>query len=154
MLLLLIVATAAVAATLAATAADSLKAAGCEAPLAFEAFSGQATAADSLKAAGCEAPLAFEAFSGQPQEQQQGPRVQRGLSGILEGLQQLPKDWDSTAPAAVAAARGYTIGYPTAPDAPHRTKSAATAAPAAAGRDALETIKALPFITTAVMPLG
>lgn len=90
MLLLLIIATAAAAATLAAVAADS------------------------LKAAGCEAPLAFEAFSGLQQEQQQGGRLQRGLFGLLEGLRQLPTHWESAAPAAIAAARGYA--YPAAPD--------------------------------------
>ncbi|CDJ35333.1 uncharacterized protein EMH_0096730 [Eimeria mitis] len=86
-----------------------------------------ATAADSLKAAGCEAPLAFEGFSGLQQEQQKGTRIQRGLYSILEGLRQLPTEWESMAPAAIAAARGYATPYPTAPDAAPAAPAASTA---------------------------
>ncbi|CDJ57370.1 hypothetical protein, conserved [Eimeria maxima] len=104
MLFLLIIATAAIAATLAGTAADS------------------------LKAAGCEAPLAFDAFSGLQQEQRKGSRLQTGLSGLLEGLRQLPTNWESTAPATIAAARGYAAVHPTVPNAGNAAPPASTAA--------------------------
>ncbi|CDJ46657.1 hypothetical protein EBH_0013070 [Eimeria brunetti] len=104
MLLLLIIATAAAAATLAVTAADS------------------------LKAAGCEAPMAFEAFSGLQQDQEQGSRVPEGLYGLVGGLRQLPRDWDSTALAAIAAARGYAAPDPTLSDAARGAPIALTAA--------------------------